>query len=128
MNIMCGLQAHCSGGGVVCLPHCPPASSPRRLTRILRNWPQNSCKVSKWLRKGMSVMYAVAQPGPPFQMERFMPQQLTITVGDGLLSSRITSPEEGPLAKIMCPTGLTAYSLKGLSSFNVSRGVRRVLM
>ena len=76
----------------------------------------------------MCVMYAVAQPDPPFKMERFMPQQLTIKAVDGLLSLGITSTEEGPQAKVMCPTGQTAYSLKGLSSFKVFRSVRRVLM
>ena len=76
----------------------------------------------------MSVMYTVTQPDPPFKMERFMPQQMTIKVVYGLLCLGITSTEEGPLAKVMCPTGQTAYSLKGLSSFKVSHSVRRVLM
>ena len=76
----------------------------------------------------MPVMYAVAWPDSPFNMERFMPQQLTIKVVDGLLSSGVISTEEGPLAKVTWPSGQIAYSLKGLSSFKVPHSVRRVLI
>lgn len=76
----------------------------------------------------MSVMYVVAWPDPPFKMERFMPQQLTSNVVDGLLFWGIISTEEGPLVKVTCPSGQIADSLKGLSSFKVPHSVRRVLI
>lgn len=71
---MCGLEANCGGGDVVCLTNCPPVSSLQRPTRILRELAPEFIQSRPTQHQERAVLSAAARLDPPFKIETFMPQ------------------------------------------------------
>lgn len=120
VNIMCGLQAHCSGGGVVCL--AVPLQVPWGLTRILEELAPEFCKVSRWPVSGClsCVCSGTARSSLP-DGKIYAPTTDHHSWWWFAVFENLPHLKRAPGQGHHVPHWAgAAYSLKGLSSFNIN--------